>query len=479
MATADLGLVGLAVMGRNLALNLADHGYRVRVYNRTHSRTRDFLEGEAAGRPIEGAQDPGALAAGLARPRVVLLMVQAGPPVDAVIAQLLPHLEPGDVLVDGGNSRYQETERRVRELGEQGLHFIGMGVSGGEAGARHGPALMPGGDPEGWPRVREMFQAVAARVDGVPCCQWMGEGGAGHYVKMVHNGIEYGDMQLIAEAFQLLRQGLALDLERVAGLFREWNHGPLASYLVEITGEILAVREADGTPLVDRILDSAGQKGTGRWTAIDALGLGVPLTLIGEAVNARFLSALKEERREAARRLRSTGPVPRVDAQRYVRHVHDALYASRLVSYAQGFMLLRAAAEVHHWRLAFGDIALVWRGGCIIRSRFLDEIHAAFELNPGLRNLLLDDFFAEAVGAAEPGWRRALVLGVEAGIPLPATAAALSFLDGYRSETLPANLLQAQRDYFGAHGYQRVDRPPGERFHFDWAGDHQEHRVDA
>jgi 6-phosphogluconate dehydrogenase len=399
-------------------------------------------------------------------------MVQAGGGVDAVIDQLLPLLEPGDVIVDGGNSHYPDTARRYERLSSTGLRFLGMGVSGGEEGARHGPSLMPGGDPAAWPLVRDIFQSIAAVAEGQPCCQWVGEGGAGHYVKMVHNGIEYGDMQLIAEAYHLLRDGLGLDRDQLAEVFGRWNQGVLESYLIEITATILAVRDPDGVPRVDRILDSAGQKGTGQWTAMDALELGIPLTLIGEAVNARFLSALKGERERAARAFPA---VPRAwdfdRAQPWVEFVHDALYAAKLVSYAQGFMLLRAASEGFGWNLAYGDIALLWRGGCIIRSRFLGDIKRAFARNPDLENLLLDDFFAAAIRQAEPGLRRAVALGIQLGIPLPGFSAALAFFDGYRSARLPASLLQAQRDYFGAHTYARVDAPAERRFHTDWTGD--------
>jgi 6-phosphogluconate dehydrogenase len=459
-------------------LNLSDHGYRVAVYNRTYARTAEFLAGEAAGRPIDGSDSLEALVARLRSPRVVLLMVQAGRAVDAVLEQLLPLLAPGDVVVDGGNSHYPDTVRRYQALRERGLRFLGMGISGGEEGARHGPSLMPGGDPEAWPVVRGMFQAIAAKAEGEPCCQWVGEAGAGHYVKMVHNGIEYGDMQLIAEAYQLLREGLGWSTADLAGVFRDWNQGVLESYLIEITGEILTVQDPDGAPRVDRILDSAGQKGTGRWTASDALEQGVPLTLIGEAVNARFLSALREERQAAANILGpvQTGELP---APLDVAAVGDALYAAKLVSYAQGFMLMRAASEGYGWGLAFGDIALLWRGGCIIRSRFLGDIKAAYSRDQGLQNLLLDPFFRAAMGGAEAGWRRTVAAGVQLGIPLPAMSAALAFYDGYRSARLPANLLQAQRDYFGAHTYQRIDRDPGQRFHTDWTGSREEQAIDG
>jgi 6-phosphogluconate dehydrogenase len=479
MGSSNIGVIGLAVMGRNLVLNLSDHGHRVAVYNRTWQRTQAFLDGDAAGREILGCASLEDLVGALQAPRVVLLMVQAGRAVDAVIEQLTPLLAPGDVIVDGGNSHYPDSDRRYAALKQAGLHFVGMGVSGGEEGARHGPSLMPGGDPRAWPIVRDMFQSIAAVAEGEPCCQWVGEGGAGHYVKMVHNGIEYGDMQLIAEAYQLLHEGFAFDANQLAEVFATWNDGVLESYLIEITAAILDVRDPDGEPRVDRILDSAGQKGTGKWTAIDALQQGVPLTLIGEAVNARFLSALKTERGRAAETFQAPSGVAVDRAEPWVDHVHDALYAAKLISYAQGFMLMRAASERFGWNLAYGDIAMLWRGGCIIRSRFLGDIKRAFDRAPDLENLLFDDFFAAAIRQAEAGWRQTVALGVRLGIPLPGFSAALAFFDGYRSARLPADLLQAQRDYFGAHTYARIDRPAQERFHTDWTGNQEEHRVDG
>ena len=469
MAKADLGLIGLAVMGQNLALNMNDHGFRVAVYNRSVSRVEEFLAGTAKGTAIVGARGLGELVATLARPRVVMLMVKAGDAVDAVIERLLPHLAPGDAIVDGGNSLYADSARRTEALARDGIGFIGAGISGGEEGARHGPSIMPGGNPAAWPLVRGVLRAVSAKVGGEPCCRWVGEGGAGHYVKMVHNGIEYGDMQLICEAYQLLREGLGIEAGALAGIFAEWNRGVLDSYLVEITADILARRDDDGAPLVDRILDAAAQKGTGKWTVIDALELGVPLTLVGEAVFSRCLSAMKAERVRAAGVLGA--PRARFEGERaeWVRHVHDALHAARIVSCAQGFALLRAASEEHGWRLRYADVALVWRGGCIIRSRFLDNVRQAFEASPDLPNLLLDDFFARSLRAADPGWRHAARLGIDLGIPVPAFASALAWYDAYRSPRLPANLLQAQRDYFGAHTYERVDRPRGETFHTDWS----------
>ena len=479
MGKAHIGLIGLAVMGRNLVLNLSDHGHKVAVYNRTWARTQEFLAGEGAGRDILGCASLAELVGALRSPRLVMLMVRAGPGVDAVIEQLMPLLAPGDVIIDGGNSHYPDTARRYARLAAVGLRFLGMGVSGGEEGARHGPSLMPGGDPQAWPLVRDIFQSIAAVAEGEPCCQWVGEGGAGHYVKMVHNGIEYGDMQLIAEAYQLLRQGLDLSIDQVAEVFGRWNQGLLESYLIEITAAILAVRDPDGVPRVDRILDSAGQKGTGQWTAVDALEQAIPLTLIGEAVNARFLSALKSERERAAQAFPSTPQAWDWDpSQPWVEFVQDALYAAKLVSYAQGFMLLRAASERFGWKLAYGDIALLWRGGCIIRSRFLGDIKRAFDRAPALENLLFDDFFAAAIRQAEAGWRRAVALGIQLGIPLPGFSSALAFYDGYRSARLPASLLQAQRDYFGAHTYARIDAPAERRFHTDWTGDQGERTID-
>ena len=469
MAGADIGLIGLAVMGQNLALNMNDHGFRVAVFNRSVSKVEAFLAGPAQATSIIGARDIEELVAGLARPRVVILMVKAGAAVDGFIERLLPHLAPGDAIVDGGNSLYTDSARRAEALARDGIGFIGAGISGGEEGARHGPSIMPGGNPAAWPLVRGIFQAVSAKVGGEPCCRWVGEGGAGHYVKMVHNGIEYGDMQLICEAYQLLREGLEMGADELAGIFAEWQRGVLDSYLIEITADILARKDDDGAPLVDKILDAAGQKGTGRWTVIDALNLGVPLTLIGEAVFSRSLSAMKAERVRAAGVLGAPRVRFKGERAEWIRHVHDALYAARIVSYAQGFALLRAAAGEYGWRLRYADVAHLWRGGCIIRSRFLDDIRHAFEGSPDLANLLLDDFFARSLRAAEPGWRHAARLGIDLGIPVPAIASALAYYDAYRSARLPANLLQAQRDYFGAHTYERVDRPRGETFHTDWS----------
>jgi 6-phosphogluconate dehydrogenase len=475
MNKADIGLIGLAVMGQNLVLNMDDHGYSVAVFNRTVSRVDEFVNGNAQGTQVIGTHSIEELVSVLKRPRRVMLMVKAGAPVDAFIEQLLPYLEAGDIIIDGGNSNYNDTIRRTEYVESKGLLYVGSGVSGGEEGARRGPALMPGGSPGAWPHIKPIFQDVAAKVpegdpDGVPCCDWMGENGAGHYVKMVHNGIEYGDMQLISEAYFLMKEALGMSHDDMHKVFAEWNEGKLDSYLIEITRDILAFRDEDGSPLLEKILDTAGQKGTGKWTAVSALEMGIPLTLIGEAVLARFLSALKEERVAASQVL--GGPTLTFDGNKaaFVNDIHDALYASKIVSYTQGYMLMRAAAVEYDWNLNYGGIATVWRGGCIIRSVFLGNIKEAFDKDPDLANLLLDDYFKAEVEAAQPAWRRVVARAVEMGIPVPAMSSALAFYDGYRRERLPANMLQAQRDYFGAHTYERVDRSRGESFHTDWTG---------
>jgi 6-phosphogluconate dehydrogenase len=471
MEKADIGLIGLAVMGQNLVLNMADHGFRVAVFNRTTSKVDDFIDGPAKGTSIIGAHSMEELVQALSVPRKVMLMVKAGEVVDRFIDMLVPLLEPGDVIIDGGNSHYPDSTRRTAYLREKGLRFIGTGVSGGEEGARHGPSIMPGGDPEAWPLVKDIFQAVSAKVDGEPCCQWVGQDGAGHFVKMVHNGIEYGDMQLICEAYSLMENALGMSCDEMHEVFKEWNTGVLDSYLIDITKDILAVKDEDGEPLVDKILDTAGQKGTGKWTGISALDLGVPLTLIGESVFARVLSSLKDERVRASAIL---GPRPQSaytgERDEILNALRDALYASKIISYAQGFMLMSEAAKEMGWDLNYGEIALMWRGGCIIRSTFLGNIKDAYDKNPELENLALDSFFTEALKSAEAGWRKAVILAVENGIPAPAFSSALSYFDGYRSERLPANLLQAQRDYFGAHTYERLDKKRGEFFHTDWTG---------
>ncbi|MCC6291832.1 MAG: decarboxylating NADP(+)-dependent phosphogluconate dehydrogenase [Bryobacterales bacterium] len=469
--SCDIGLIGLAVMGQNLVLNMNDHGYKVAVFNRTVSKVDDFIQNEAKGTKVEGAHSIPELIQLLKRPRRVMLMVKAGSVVDDNIEQLLPHLEPGDIIIDGGNSLYTDSNRRTQELAKKGILFIGTGVSGGEEGARNGPSIMPGGNPAAWPHVKEIFQAIAAKVDdGTPCCDWVGEDGAGHYVKMVHNGIEYGDMQLICEAYHLMKDALGLSAAELHEVFGEWNKGELDSYLIEITTDIFAKLDEDGQPVVDKILDTAGQKGTGKWTGISSLELGVPVTLIGEAVYARCLSAMKDERVVASKVLSGPAKQAAGDRKAFIEDVRRALYCSKIISYAQGYMLLREAAKEMKWNLNFGGIALMWRGGCIIRSRFLGKIKEAFDKNPQLTNLLLDGFFAGTLLKYQDSWRSAIVKAIEAGVPTPAFTTALSFFDGYRTERLPANLLQAQRDYFGAHTYERLDKPRGQFFHTNWTG---------
>ena len=472
MSEADIGLIGLAVMGENLVLNMANHGFTVAVYNRTTSRVDAFVEGRGKDKSIIGTHSPEELVSRLERPRRVMMMVQAGPAVDKVIDSLVPLLEPGDILIDGGNSHYPDTIRRTRMLTEKGLLYIGTGVSGGEEGALKGPSIMPGGNPDAWPHVKEIFQAIAAKVDdGSPCCDWVGEEGAGHYVKMVHNGIEYGDMQMICEAYSLLRRVLGMSPAEMSQVFERWNEGELDSYLIEITGDILVkVDEESGRPLVDLILDAAGQKGTGKWTGIDALQLGAPTATITEAVFARCLSALKEERVAASRMLKGPDAIFDGDRDSFVEDIRRALYASKICSYAQGFQLLSMAAGEYGWHLNYGGIALMWRGGCIIRAQFLGRIKEAFDENPELSNLLLAPYFAAAIQASQASWRRVVATAVTHGIPVPAFSSGLAYYDGYRSERLPADLLQAQRDYFGAHTYERVDRPRGEFFHTNWTG---------
>ncbi|MDH3307768.1 MAG: decarboxylating NADP(+)-dependent phosphogluconate dehydrogenase [Acidimicrobiia bacterium] len=468
---ADLGLIGLAVMGQNLVLNMDDHGHTVAVYNRTASKVEEFLAGPADGTRVVGTDSLESLVAAVTRPRKIMLMIKAGEAVDAVIDQLIPLLDRGDVIIDGGNSYFQDTIRRTQRVEEAGMLYVGMGVSGGEEGARHGPSMMPGGSPGAWPLIKEAFQAIAARVaDGTPTCDWVGPDGAGHYVKMVHNGIEYGDMQVIAEAYHLMHSGAGLSHDELVSVFDEWSEGVLDSYLIDITADIMAARDADGTPLLDQILDAAGQKGTGKWTATSALDLGMPVTLVAEAVFARIVSALKDQRISAGSILK--GPSPHFDGDRrsFVDQIGQALYASKIVSYAQGFMLMSAAADEYGWELDYGRIAGLWREGCIIRAAFLDDITAAYADDPDLENLLLAPYFVAAIDQAQSAWREVVATAVRWGIPVPAYSSALAFFDGYRSERLPANLLQAQRDYFGAHTYERVDRPRGEHFHTDWTG---------
>jgi 6-phosphogluconate dehydrogenase len=471
-ASCDIGLIGLAVMGQNLVLNMNDHGFKVAVFNRTTSKVDDFLADEAKGTNVVGAHSAQELASLLKRPRRVMLMVKAGDSVDQTIDHVLPYLEPGDIVIDGGNSLFTDSNRRTKDLAAKGILFIGTGVSGGEEGARFGPSIMPGGNPAAWPHVKDIFQSIAAKVeDGTPCCDWVGEDGAGHYVKMVHNGIEYGDMQLICEAYDLLHRGLGLTAEELASVFTEWNKGELDSFLIEISSHIFAKKDEDGEPLVDKILDTAGQKGTGKWTVISALDTGQPVTLIGESVFARCLSALKDERVAASKILE--GPAPTTtpaDRVAFIEEVRRALYCSKIISYAQGYMLLRAAAKENGWNLNMGGIALMWRGGCIIRSRFLGKIKEAFDKDRALTNLLLDSFFSAAINTYQDSWRKALTHAIALGVPTPAFSTALAFFDGYRAERLPANLLQAQRDYFGAHTYERVDGPRGKFVHTNWTG---------
>ncbi|MGC8640417.1 MAG: decarboxylating NADP(+)-dependent phosphogluconate dehydrogenase [Isosphaeraceae bacterium] len=471
-ATADIGLVGLAVMGENLVLNMASHGFTVAVFNRTTSKVDAFLAGRAQGKSILGTHSVQELVASLKRPRKIMMMVKAGAPVDEVIGELVPLLEPGDILIDGGNSHYPDSTRRTRSLKEKGILYIGTGVSGGEEGALKGPSIMPGGNPAAWPHVKPILQGIAAKVaDGAPCCDWVGPEGAGHFVKMVHNGIEYGDMQLICEAYNIMRTLLGLEPAALSNVFARWNSGPLDSYLIQITADILAFKDPDsGKPIIDLILDTAGQKGTGKWTVISACELGVPLTLISEAVFARTLSAQKEERVAASKVLAGHVPSFSGNRQAMVDDIEQALYASKIISYAQGFSLMRAMANESKWEINNGAVALMWRGGCIIRSAFLGRIKEAFDRDPQLDNLLLDPYFSEEVSRAEQSWRRVCAAAITHAIPLPAMTSALSYFDGYRSARLPANLLQAQRDYFGAHTYERVDKPRGTFFHTNWTG---------
>jgi 6-phosphogluconate dehydrogenase len=475
MSKADIGLIGLAVMGQNLVLNMNDHGFTVAVYNRTVSKVDKFLETGAKGTKVLGTHSLEELVNSLEKPRRIMLMVQAGKPVDEFIDMLIPLLEPGDIIIDGGNSNYNDSIRRTAYLESKGLLFVGTGVSGGEEGARHGPSIMPGGSQSAWEHVKPIFQSVAAKVarpDGGedPCCDWVGENGAGHYVKMVHNGIEYGDMQLICEAYHLMRDVLGMTPDEMQSVLTKWNKGKLDSYLIEITRDILGYKDTDGLPLIEKILDAAEQKGTGKWTGISALEMGVPLTMVVEAVMGRALSALKDERMVASKALSGPKLMLAGDKQAFINDLEEAVYASKIISYAQGYMLFRAAAKEYNWNLNYGGIALMWRGGCIIRSAFLGKIKEAFDNNPDLPNLLLDPYFREQVLSAQEAWRRVVAEAVRQGIPIPTMSSALSFFDGYRSEFLPANLLQAQRDYFGAHTYQRLDKPGGEYFHTNWTG---------
>jgi 6-phosphogluconate dehydrogenase len=469
----DIGLIGLAVMGQNLVLNMNDHGYKVAVFNRTTSKVDQFINDQAKGTKVVGAHSMQEMCQLLKKPRRVMMMVKAGAVVDQTIEQILPYLEKGDILIDGGNSLDTDSERRTKELAKKAILFVGTGVSGGEEGARHGPSIMPGGNADAWPHVRDILRSIAAKdLQGSPCCNWVGQNGAGHYVKMVHNGIEYGDMQLIGEAYQLLKDGLGLSPDELSGVFAEWNKSELNSFLIEITAAIFAKKDDDGKPLIDKILDAAGQKGTGKWTAISAFDLGMPVTLIGESVFARCLSALKDERVRASALLQGPKPQAISAAQKkeFVENVRSALYCSKIISYAQGYMLLRAAGKERGWKLNLGEIALLWSGGCIIRSVFLGDIKKAFDKNADLVNLLIDDFFSSAINRYQSGWRKTLVHAIELGIPTPAFSTALAFYDGYRTQRLPANLIQAQRDFFGAHMYERTDKSRGAFFHTNWTG---------
>ena len=467
----DIALIGLAVMGQNLILNMNDKGFTVVAYNRTTSKVEDFINGEAKGTNIIGAYSVEEMVKHLKRPRRVMMLVKAGQAVDDFIDQIIPYLEPGDIIIDGGNSLFQDSMRRTEYLQARGILFVGTGVSGGEEGARRGPSIMPGGHPDAWPHVKDIFQAISAKVeDGSPCCDWVGNNGAGHYVKMIHNGIEYGDMQLICEAYHIMKEGLGMNADEMHDVFAEWNKGELDSYLIEITRDILGFKDIDGEPLVEKILDTAGQKGTGKWTLINSAELGIPITLIGEAVYARCISAMKEERVAASKKLRGPKPTIRNDRTKFIEDIKSALYASKIISYAQGFMLLRAAANEFGWKLKYGEIALMWRGGCIIRSQFLGKIKEAFEKRKRLPNLLLDPHFKREIRKCQRGWRNVVATAAKKGIPSPAFSTALNFFDAFRNDRLPANLLQAQRDYFGAHTYERIDRDRGEFFHTNWTG---------
>jgi 6-phosphogluconate dehydrogenase len=471
MSKADIGLIGLAVMGENLILNMESKGFTVACFNRTVSKVDDFMNGRAKGKKIIGCHSIQELCANLATPRKVMLMVKAGQAVDDFIELVLPHLENGDIIIDGGNSHFPDTTRRTKYVESKGKLYIGTGVSGGEEGALTGPSIMPGGSPAAWPAVKPIFQKISAHTDkGEPCCEWVGENGAGHFVKMVHNGIEYGDMQMICETYQMMKQGLGMTNAEMSSVLAEWNKGELDSYLIEITRDILGYKDEQGNEVVDLILDTAGQKGTGKWTAIAALDAGQPLTLIGEAVFARCLSSLKDERVAASKILAGPAKTYKGDKTKMIEDLRKALYASKIVSYAQGYQLMRSVAKESGWNLNYGGIALMWRGGCIIRSAFLGKIKDAFKKNPELVNLLLDPFFKSAVKKAQSSWRRVVRAAVDMGIPMPTISSALSYYDGYRCERLPANLLQAQRDYFGAHTYERVDKPRKEFFHTNWTG---------
>lgn len=472
MSEQDIGLIGLAVMGENLILNMESRGYSVAVYNRTVQKVDDFVNGRAKGKNIKGYHTLEDFIQGLKKPRKVMLMVKAGKPVDEFIEHIIPLLEKGDIIIDGGNSHFPDTIRRTKYLEEKGLLYIGTGVSGGEEGALKGPSIMPGGSAAAWPHVEPIFKDIAAKVeDGSPCCEWVGSDGAGHFVKMVHNGIEYGDMQMISEAYWIMKNALGMTTDEMQDVFKEWNKGELDSYLIEITSEIMGKKDEEtGKPMLDVILDTAGQKGTGRWTSFEALNLGIPVPTVVEAVLARAMSAIKEERVAASKKLHGPQAQFSGDKKEFIGMIRQALFASKICSYAQGFQLMRAAAEEYHWDLKFGEIALMWRGGCIIRAQFLSKIKAAFDNNPKLENLLLDDYFKSVIESHQKAWRKVIATAVEMGIPVPAFSSALAYYDGYRSDRLSANLLQAQRDYFGAHTYERVDKPRGQFFHTNWTG---------
>lgn len=470
MEKTDIGLVGLAVMGENLVLNMESKGFSVTVYNRTIEKVDNFINGRAKGKNIKGAHSVQELVDSLKRPRKIMLMVKAGAPVDAFIDQVIPYLEEGDIIIDGGNSNFTDSIRRTKLVESKGLLYIGTGVSGGEEGALLGPSIMPGGSAPAWDHVKPIFQKISAQVEGEPCCEWMGEDGAGHYVKMVHNGIEYGDMQLISEAYHIMKVLLGMSADEMHEVFAEWNNSELDSYLIEISRDILGFKDEDGQPMIEKIMDTAGQKGTGKWTGISALTLGIPLTLIGEAVFARCLSAMKDQRVEASKVLKGPQVNFEGDKKSFINDIKNALFASKIVSYAQGFTLFKEAAKEYNWNLQYGQIAKIWRGGCIIRSVFLNRITEAFTKNPQLSNLLMDDFFREKVDAAQESWRRVTSVALSQGIPVPAFTTALCYYDGLRSERLPANMLQAQRDYFGAHTYERIDKPRGQFFHTNWTG---------
>ncbi|HZK21961.1 MAG TPA: decarboxylating NADP(+)-dependent phosphogluconate dehydrogenase [Oscillospiraceae bacterium] len=471
MKASDIGLIGLAVMGENLVMNMESKGFSVSVYNRTADKVKNFVNGRAKGKNITGTYSLKELISTLKKPRKVMMMIKAGSAIDDMIERLIPLLESGDIIIDGGNSHFPDTVRRTKYVESKGLLYIGTGVSGGEEGALKGPSMMPGGSKEAWESVKPIFQSISAKVDGVPCCDWVGENGAGHFVKMVHNGIEYGDMQLICEAYHLMRDYLGMSADEMHEVFSDWNEKELDSYLIEITRDILAFKDTDGSPLVDKILDTAGQKGTGKWTAITALDEGIALTLIGEAVFSRCLSAIKEERVEASKVLTGVNPLFTGDKKQFIEDIKNALYAAKIVSYAQGYALMRSAAKTYGWNLNYGGIALMWRGGCIIRSVFLGKIKDAFDKDSSLKNLLLDPYFNNIMQGAEGGFRRVCAAALSSGIPVPAMTSALCYFDGYRCERLPANLLQAQRDYFGAHTYERIDAKRGEFFHTNWTGE--------